>query len=623
MATIIGVGVIAQVIGDRLQVPSVVFLIAAGLLLGPLLGVLSPRQQFGAEPISTVVGVSVAIIVFEGAFNLRLSKLREAPSETLRLITVGALIAFLGTAATVRYALGAGWALSSLIGALLVATGPTVVTPILQVVPVRNQVAAALETEGIVNDVTAAIAAVVAFEAIQIGDPTPVELVRLFAERLGIGVMTGILVAGILYYALRYVDLSPGSAPQNARLLVLAGAVVAFGAAQELATEAGVAAVATAGIVLGNLEIPYEHDIEEFKGDLTLLTLSFVFVMLAALLDVSDLRALGLGGVVLVVMVALVLRPLLVLLSTIGDRYTTGERLFISFVGPRGIIPASVATLFALELSTEATIQGPFLSEAVAPSGLLVGTVFLVILVTVVFEGGFARQIAEFLDVIPMRVIIIGGGSVGRALGERLEDRGENVVIVENDEAVVERARNQGFTVRAGDGTDTEQLQSAGADNARIVVAATGDDDANLLVAQLAKSNFDPETVIARVNDPTKVDAYEDLGVQTVSSTFATATAIDNLIERPTLAHWMNELGRTGDVQETTVTADEFVGLTIREFDQEIPSGVLVALVGRNGDNRVPDADFTLQHGDRLTLLGEKQAVRDAMERCQVASPSS
>jgi NhaP-type Na+/H+ or K+/H+ antiporter/K+/H+ antiporter YhaU regulatory subunit KhtT len=625
VATIIGVGVLSQVLADRLQVPSVVFLIAAGLVLGPGIGVLKPDQLFGSEPIATIVGVSVAIIVFEGAFNLRVSKLQEAPSETVRLITVGAVIAFLGTATTVHFVLGAGWPLSLLIGALLVATGPTVVTPILDVVPVRDRVAAALETEGIVNDVTAAIGAVVAFEAIRLENPTVADLARLFAERLGIGVLVGIVVAGVLYYLLQYIDLSPGSAPQNARLLVLAGAVVAFGAAQELASEAGVAAAATAGIVLGNLDVPYDHQIEAFNGDLTLLVLSFVFITLAALLDLQSLSELGAGGLIVVAVAALVLRPLLVFLSTIGDRYATSEKLFISLVGPRGIIPASVATLFALGLDPAdvAPIQGGLLTPNLDPSGVLVGTVFLVILVTVVLEGGFARQIAELLDVIPMRVIIIGGGSVGRALAKRLEDRGENVVIVERDAAVVERARNDGFTVHVGDGTDTDDLLAAGGDNSKIVTAATGDDDANLLIAQLAKSEFAPETVIARVNDPDKVDAFEDLGVQTVSSTFATATAIDNMIERPTLSNWMTEVGRAGDVQETALTADEFVGLTIREFDQEIPTGVLIALVGRNGDNHIPDADFTLRRGDRLTLLGDKQAVREAMRRCQAGSASA
>ncbi len=638
VATIIGVGVVAQVLANRLRVPSVLFLILAGVLLGPVLGVLNPETLFGSEPLSTIVGVSVAIIVFEGAFNLRIEKLRQAPSESLRLITVGALIALVGTAVAVRFALGTEWPLAFLVGSLLVATGPTVITPILEVVPVRDRVAAVLETEGIVNDVTAAIAAIVAFEAIILDINDPANLLALFAETLGVGVVIGILVAGVLYFVLRYVDLSPGSAPQNARLLVLAGAVVAFGAAQELASEAGVAAVATAGVVMGNLDIPYEHDIEEFKGDLTLLVLSFVFITLAALLDFPALFDLGLPGLAIVVVVALVLRPLLVAISTVGDRLTTSEKLFISFVGPRGIIPASVATLFALEFRAEAeTLQeeaanasgaeaARLAAEATALSEgatVLVGTVFLVILMTVVFEGGFARQIAELLDVIPMRVIIIGGGNVGRALSERLEDRGENVVIVEENTDVIERARNDGYTVHAGDGTDTDVLRAAGADNSKIVVAATGDDDANLLVAQLANSKFDPETVIARANNPDNVDAFEELGVQTVSTTFATATAIDNMIERPTLSDWMTELGRTGDVQETTVAADEFVGLTIAEFGDRLPSGVLVALVGRNGDSHTPSADFTLQHGDRLTLLGDKQAVRDAMEMCKSGSASS
>ncbi|KTG08850.1 potassium transporter [Haloprofundus marisrubri] len=602
VATIIGVGVLAQILSDRFRIPSVLFLIAAGIVMGPVLGVVTP-DSFG-NALSAIVGLSVAIIVFEGAFHLHVDKLREAPAATLRLVTVGALIALVGTAAAIHFILGTGWLVAVLIGALLVATGPTVITPILEVVPARDRVEAALETEGIVNDVTAAILAIVVFEAILLDISDPTELLRLFTAKLGVGLLVGTVVAGILYYALRYVDLSPGNAPQNARLLVLAGALAAYGAADYISTEAGLAAVATAGILLGNADIPYEKDIIDFKGDITLLVLSFVFITLAALLDFNSLIQLGLGGLLVVALVMLVIRPLLVFVSARGDRFTRNEKLFMSFVAPRGIIPASVATLFAIEL--RAAGLNP-------EANVLVGTVFLVILITVVFEGGFARQIAEYLDVIPMRVLVIGGGKVGRALAERLEARGENVVLIEANQEMVELARNQGFTVHVGDGTDTDVLRSAGAANAKIVVAATGDDDVNLLVSQLANSKFAPETILARANNPDNVDAFEDLGVRTISSVYATAQAIDNYIERPALANWMGEVGRSGDVQEVEITSDELVGKTIRDLGPELPEGCLVALVSRNGDAKVPDADFTLEAGDRVTLLGDDDAVKAAM----------
>ena len=607
VAAIIGLGVGAQILSDRFEIPSIIFLILAGIALGPEGLGLVTRESFG-DALPAIVGLSVAIIVFEGAFHLKLEKLREAPAATTRLVTLGAGIALVGTAVAVRLALGAEWAISFLIGALLVATGPTVITPILEVVPVRDRVAAALETEGIVNDVTAAILAVVVFEVVTVGEATPGVFVEEFVLRLGTGVVVGIAVAVVVWYLLRYVDLSPGNAPQNARLLVLAGALVAFGAADAIASEAGVAAVAVAGVILGNLDVPYEEDITSFKGDITLLVLSFVFIALAALLRFEDLAALGVGGLLVVVAVALLIRPALVFLSTVGGRFTFEERVFLSFVGPRGIIPASVATLFAVELADRG------LNESAT---LLVGTVFLVILATVVLEGGLARYIAELLDVIPMRVIIVGGGQVGRALADRLEQRGENVVVVDNDETQIEAIRNGGHTAHIGDGTDTDVLRSAGAGNARIVVAATGDDDANLLVAQLAKSKFDVETVLARANNPANVEAFEDLGVRTISSTGATAQALDNAIERPALTRWFSELGESGDVQEVEVTNEELVGRTVREVGPELPGGCLIALVARDGDTRVPDADFTFQEGDRVTLIGSREAVRTAMTFCQ------
>ncbi|WP_275883690.1 NAD-binding protein [Halorhabdus sp. BNX81] len=610
---IFALGVGAQLLAARLRLPSIIFYIAAGLAIGPLSGLVLPSrlfslETFGAAPLSAIVGLSVAIIVFEGAFHLHLDRLREAPAATFRLVTLGAAIALVGTAVAVKLAFATTtWGLSFLIGALLVATGPTVIAPILQVVPVRDRVAAALETEGIVNDVTAAITAVVVFEVVVLSGNPPVELLSAFAERLGQGLLVGAIVAAVVYYLLRYVDLSPGDAPRNARLLVLAGAIVAYAGANYLSGEAGVAAAATAGIILGNMDIPYEEEITAFKGDVTLLVLSFVFITLAAILELDVLIEVGVPGLLVAVAVAAVIRPILIFVSTVGGRFTFGERAFMSFVGPRGIIPASVATLFAIELQAQGMA---------AEANVLIGTVFLVILTTAVVEGGLARYVAQYLDVIPMRVIIVGGGRVGRALADRLEARGENVVIIEDDETQVEEIRNDGFTAIIGDGTDTDVLRESGANNAKTVVAATGDDDTNLLVAQLASTNFEIEDVIARANNPDNVEAFKDLGVRTISSSLAIAWAIDNQIERPAIAHWMTDVDRVGDVQEVEVTSEDLIGRTLREVGPELPDSCLIALVNRDGETIVPNAEFTIQAGDKVTLLGESDAVREGMAFC-------
>ena len=615
VAGIIGLGVLAQILAARLRVPSIIFFLLVGVIIGrPGLGIVT-SESFG-DSLPAIVGLAVAIIVFEGAFHLEFERIRQAPRAAVRLVTVGAGIALVGTAVAVRLLEGLPWELSFVIGALLVATGPTVISPILEVVPVRDQVAAVLETEGIVNDVTAAITAVVLFETV---NPTVAGegLIQGFALRLGEGLLVGLVVAGILYYLLRYVDLSPGAAPRNARLLALAGALAAYAGANQLASEAGVAAAATAGLVLGNVDIPYKEEITDFKGDITLLVLAFVFIALAAQLPPAAIFDVGLAGLGVVVVIAVVIRPLLVFVSTVGDRFTFSERLFISAIGPRGIIPASVATLFATELRAAATeLNDPALAQQ---ADLLIGTVFLVIFVTALVQGGLARYIAQYLNVIPMRVIIVGGGQVGRALAERLEDRGENVVIVEGDEATVESLRNDGFAAVIGDGTDTEVLRKSGAENAKILVAATGDDDTNLLVAQLSKTNFGVEKILAKANNSDNVDAFEDLGVSTISAAMSAAWALDNQIERPDLAHWMTDIGETGDVQQIEVTNEELIGKAVREVGPMLPDGCLIAVLS-DGDSEsvaVPSADTVVNRGDHVTLLGRRDAVREGMELVQ------
>ena len=606
-AVIITLGVAAQVLADRFKVPSVLFLILTGVAVGPEGLGLVTQDVFG-DALSTIVGLSVAIIVFEGAFNLDLDEIQNARSAALHLVTLGAGLTFAGTTIGAHLLLGTSWGISALIGALLIATGPTVVTPILEVVPVRDHVGAALETEGIVNDVTAAILAVVVFKLLAATEVAPSQYLIEFVERLSIGVFVGLVTALVLWFLLTQVELPAGWTPQNARLMTLAGAVMAFSLADTIATESGVAAVAVAGVLLGNTDLPFEETIEEFKGDITLLVLSFVFIALATLIEFDALLDLGVAGLILVLFIGLILRPVAVTLSTLGDQFTWEEQLFMGLVGPRGIIPASVATLFAIQLETPAPPSNP------TGAGILAGTVFLVIFVTVVFEGGFARQIAETLDVIPMRVLIIGGGRVGKELAKRLEERGENVLILERDDEVAKRRRAEGFSVRTCNGTDVEELAAAGADRAKTVIAATGDDDTNLLVAQLSQSKFDVETVIARVCKPDNREAFEQLGVQAVSAPNATAWAIDNLVERPALSRWMTELGDSGDVQEVEVTDESLVGRTVAEINPDLPDGCMIALLTREGENTVPRGEMTLELGDHLTVIGPRENVKDAVE---------
>ncbi|ELY96138.1 TrkA-N domain-containing protein [Natrialba chahannaoensis JCM 10990] len=606
VALVLALGVASRVLADRLRIPSVLFLIVAGIAIGPEVFGFVSRETFGGG-LSAIVGVSVAIILFEGGYHLRLAKLHESPTALFRLVTVGAAITWLGTAAAVVVFLETSIEVGLLVGALLIATGPTVIGPILQVVTVRDHVAAVLEGEGILNDVTAAILAVVVFEVLIAGNGTPAALVGDFVLRLFIGLGFGAIIAGLVWLVLDYGGSRPCTAPLHARLIVLAGIVVAYAGAETIASETDIAAAAMAGFVLGNVDLPYHEDVIGFLDDLSVVVLSFVFVALAALIDFADIRALGLAGLAIVVAVTLVLRPAVIYLSTTTARFTDTERLFLSAVGPRGIIPASVATLFAVELQALGRPQ---------EAQLLAGTVFLIIFATVVLQAGLARQLAQYLEVSPMRTILIGGGRVGLSLAERLEQDGENVLLVDHDPDAVKEARKRGLTALEGDGTDADVLESAAADSAKTVIATTPDDDVNLLVCQLAKTTFDVETVASRVSQPDNVGAFESLGVSAIDLSMATAWSLENVIERPSLSAWMNERGRTGDVQEIEVTATDLVGKTIADLNAEIPDGVIVGLLThRDGATEVPTGDHQLRDGDRVTFLGQTTAVDRAVKR--------
>lgn len=208
---------------------------------------------------------------------------------------------------------------------------------------------------------------------------------------------------------------------------------------------------------------------------------------------------------------------------------------------------------------------------------------------------------------------IVGGGTVGRRITDRLEYRGDSVLIIEQDEARAQMLDIEGYRVIHGDGSDISDLDEASMEAADLVVVATGDDETNLLAAQLVRNRFSPESVIARINQPGNEEPFEELGIETVSRPDATAQLLDSHIESPAMTRWMESIGQRGDIQEITLQNPNLVGSTVGELDEELPEQVLLLMVGGEDDAHLPDAAEVLSQGDHLTVIGERSAVHDAM----------
>lgn len=602
-------GAVAKIVADRYRVPSIIFLLLSGILLGPS-GLNIVTQSVFGDSLSSIVGFAVAIIVFEGSFHLDITKVQRASKSTIRLITIGALIAFIGTAVAVFFIIGASFELALLIAALLVATGPTVITPIISVVDVRPPVETAMETEGIVNDVSAAILAVVIFEALILTDSNnPINFAVKFGERLMVGIGIGLVGAYALYRLAGFIQ-NQNNSEQDIEIVVLVGAVAMFASANFVVAEAGVAAVAVSGIVLGNIDFPFRADVGRFAGSITPVVLSLVFIILASLVKVGTLiDLLWYEGLAVILLIIFVIRPLLVFISCYDGLINTREKIFISFVGPRGIIPASVASLFAIDLRDIGMVE---------EANILVSTVFLVIFATVFIEAGPARYIAERLRIKPMKFVIIGGGRHGQELTKRLQDHIEGTVtMIEKKKSQADYLTKKGFSVVHGDGTKTDVLKKAGIEKSDSIVAMTNNDDTNLLAVKISEANFDIENIYAKVNEEDNKEAFEELGIETVSSFEATATEFDNLIERPTMTRWMDNLGENGDICDVELEDDQYDGMRVSEFNREIPSNCLIALIKRDDEVIIPDGNTKLQLEDDITFITEGDSLHDVKFICQ------
>ncbi len=583
------VGIAGFVLADRLRIPAIVILLALGVLVGPeVLGLVDPAQL--GDGLQIIVAICVAIIVFEGGMLLDIDEMRAASPPIRNLMTVGVFVAVVGGTLAARFVAGLSFQMAFLYGALMSVTGPTVVTPLLKRANVNRRLQTVLQSEAVLVDAIGAVLAVVVLDIILDSPESPLPVTfEGVAVRLIVGVVVGLVGGYVLVYALRGLKSVQAS---TVRLAALGGALGIYALSELFAAELGIAAVALAGIVVGNLPIPYQEEIHQFKDDLTKLGISILFILLAAGLRFETLSSLGWGGVLAVAAMMLLVRPASVLLSMFGTVIPFRERVYVSAIGPRGVVAASVATFAALQLQ----------SHGYAGADQFVGLVFMTIIGTVVIQGLYARPLAYRLGVNAMHVVIVGASWVGVELSRRLINRGYSVTLIDTEASQVDWARGEGFNTIHGDGTNLSDLNKAGIKDADVFVAASSSDRTNLLACQIAMQQFSIKNVVARVNNPENLDNFRSLGIRVVSPVVSTAMLLDNLVSQSSALELLAGQTAGQTVLEAELQNRDLLGKPLKEWS--IRGDVLVMLARRDGKIFIPHGNTVLQKGDTLTLIG-------------------
>ncbi len=437
LTAIIGLGIAAQWLAWRIQVPAILFLLLIGVLAGPVTGLLDPDAMFG-ELLFPMVSLAVAVILFEGSLTLRLRELRGLSAMIQRLVTLGMLVSW-GVATLAAHAfVGFDWPLAALFGALVVVTGPTVIVPLLRSVRPKASVATVLRWEGIIIDPLGALLAVLVYEFILTramsgaGQWGMIGLV--FLQVILVGSVLGALGGHLLGIALRRHWL-----PEfliNA--VVLASVLSVFTVSNLLAHESGLLAVTVMGIWMANMKNVPLDEVLHFKETLTILFITGLFILLAARIDFATLAQIGFGSLLVFLAIQFIAQPLKVWLAGMGTDLSWREKLMIAWIGPRGIVAAAISGLFALRLQ-DAGFVG---AEAIVP------LTFIVIVGTVVLASATARPLALRLGVAEPEargVLIVGSNAFSRAVAKALQAQGFRVVVADSDYAGIRAARMEGL----------------------------------------------------------------------------------------------------------------------------------------------------------------------------------
>ena len=516
LAGIIILGILAQWVAWKFKIPAILPLILIGLLVGPIAAEylsddggkwIEPvwngtKGLFPGESLYYFVSLSISIILFEGGLTLKKDEIKNVGPVITKLITLGSAITFFGAGIIAHFIFDLGWELSFLFSALIIVTGPTVITPILRNIPLKKDVSAVLKWEGILIDPIGALVAVLVFEFISVGGGggfTKTALVE-FGKILLFGTTFGFTFAHALAFAINK-KLIPH---YLLNVVSLSTVLLVFVQSEIFAHESGLLAVVVMGMVLGNSKLKNIKELLYFKESLSVLLISILFILLSANINIDDLMLLYTWKTAaLFALVVFLIRPIAVLLSTTKSKLKLNEKLFISWVGPRGIVAAGIASLFG----------GKLIKQGVSGAEYITPLVFMIVLGTVLLNATTARLFAKLVGVFvkdSKGVLIIGASKLSRLIAIYLQNNNREVVLIDTNEENVDLSLSQGLNALNVDIFSSELDDDIELNDIGYLISLTGSSSINSLAISRLKNQFG-ENGAFRIRTNGEVESEEEL----------------------------------------------------------------------------------------------------------------
>ena len=377
-------GAFARLFSSFTGFPSVVILLLSGLFIGRSgLGLVEPLDL--GQGLETIVGLLVCLVLFEGGLNLKLPE-GNIRNTVLKISLVRLFISLSAGIFIAHWLAGLSWQVAGIYSAIVLATGPTVVSPLVEQIKLASPLSEVLKAEGLLLEPIGAVLALLLLE-LTLGDLRGINDVFIaLMQRLGGGVLIGLSAGWLLSEILKKIK---NEASFGIELQVTLGFIfLVYGICEYFLPESGLPASVAAGFIVGKREVIDKERLDNLIGELAQLAITVLFPLLAADVSWGELSPLGWGGVVCVFMLMVIVRPISIWIATMGRELNLKEKIFLAWLAPRGIVTAAVASLFSIRLE-QAGILG---------AGRLQGLVFLTILMTVGIQGLSAKPLANRLE---------------------------------------------------------------------------------------------------------------------------------------------------------------------------------------------------------------------------------